>query len=80
MNRTNATQHHSTGVSVKVSEGDSDGKSFGYGLYVNASIDQIIYASECVAKDSSADAIQAARRRVLARARGYIRRHRDEFI
>jgi len=69
--------YHCGGVELQVTLDDSDDSE--YGLYVNARVEGVIFASERLSKSPTLVAIDGATSRVSARTRAYIRRHPNEF-
>jgi hypothetical protein len=61
---------------ITIKHENQNGSEYGYGLYINAYITsgpyadkQVVWASECVKKDSSESDIKKAEKRVRSRAR-----------
>jgi hypothetical protein len=56
---------------------DRNGTEYGYGVYINAVDDGIIYASSCMSKNASKQSIAREKRNVLARGRRALSRIND---
>lgn len=54
---------------IIIKHSSSNGREYGYGLYINAIINGEIYASECIDKNANRDEIRASEKRVRAKAR-----------
>ena len=54
---------------ITIKHAGNNGREYGYGVYINAIIDGVIYASECLNKNANADDIKASEKRVRAKAR-----------
>jgi len=56
-------------TTIHIEHSDRNATEYGYGLYINAVVDSVIWASECLPKDAAPEEIKKAEKRVRARAR-----------
>lgn len=56
-------------LNIRIDVSNKTASEYGYGKYVNAIIDNIVWAWECLPKDASDEEVKAASKRVRAKAR-----------